>query len=370
MIRETFDGHGNRAHSPIAPLISVVVAFYNEEETVPAFFRELDRACAGIGCAVEYICVNDGSRDRTLRLLRERMGATPGMRVIDLARNFGKEAAITAGLAEARGNAAVVIDADLQDPPSLIPAMVAKWRAGFDVVYGVRTSRASDSALKRLTAGMFYAVFNRMTDVRLPPGAGDFRLMDRRAVDALLRLPERNRFMKGLFAWVGFRQTGVEFVRDPRIGGNTKWNYFKLANFALDGITSFSIAPLRLASLAGFAASLFGFAYAAWLVVRTTVLGVDVPGYASLMVMIMVLGGVQLLCLGLIGEYLGRLYVEAKGRPLYVVADIFENQPARPAPGNGVEHAAQTGQTVRKEAATDGVAPCASTEMQPQDRRF
>jgi polyisoprenyl-phosphate glycosyltransferase len=305
-------------------LLSIVVAFYNEERTIDALFRELDVVTAALSCRVEFVCVNDGSRDLTLRALREKQKQDPRIRIVNFARNFGKEAALTAGLAHARGDAVVVIDADLQDPPSLIPQFVDKWREGYDVVYGVRSTRASDTFLKRFTANAFYRLFNRVTDVKIPPGAGDFRLLDRRAVDALLELPERNRFMKGLFSWVGFRQTGVEFVRDARVAGKTSWNYLRLFNFAIDGITSFSIAPLRIASLVGVVSSILGFIYAAYLTMRTIIFGVDVPGYASIMVVTMFLGGMQLICLGLIGEYLGRLYIEAKGRPLYIIADIYE----------------------------------------------
>jgi glycosyltransferase involved in cell wall biosynthesis len=336
------------------PLISIVVAFYNEEDTIGAFFREMGRVVESLPCTVEYVCVNDGSRDRTLDLLRAQMTSTPNMRIVGLARNFGKEAAMVAGLVEAWGDAAVLIDADLQDPPALIADFVAKWREGYDVVYGVRTSRAVDSALKRWTARAYYALFDALTEIRIPQGAGDFRLLDRRVVDALLRLPERNRFTKGLFSWVGFRQTGVEFVREARVAGGTKWSYLRLLNFAVDGLTSFSIAPLRIASLAGVLVSLFGFCYAAFLVARTLAFGIDVPGYASLMVAVMVLGGVQLLCLGLIGEYLGRLYIEAKGRPLYVVADIFAN----------------AAECVRPADIGDGAAPASFlTEIQGWDRR-
>jgi glycosyltransferase involved in cell wall biosynthesis len=276
---------------------------------------------------VEYICVNDGSTDGTLESLRAKKNETLNLTIVDLARNFGKEAAMTAGLAHARGDAILVIDADLQDPPSLIPEFVVKWRQGFDVVYGVRASRASDTLLKRTTAAMFYNVFNRVANTKIPHGAGDFRLMDRRVVKALLSLPERNRFMKGLFSWVGFRQTGVEYVRETRIAGRSSFNYPRLFNFAIDGLTSFSILPLRLASLAGMLVSIVGFAYAIFLIVRTLVQGVDVPGYASIMVVTMFLGGVQLLCLGFIGEYLGRLYVESKGRPLYIIAGIESSAP-------------------------------------------
>ncbi|MGB8366578.1 MAG: glycosyltransferase family 2 protein [Rhizomicrobium sp.] len=305
-------------------LISIVVAFYNEEKTIASFFAEMDRVTAGLACTIEYVCVNDGSRDRTLELLQAQMADGRRMRIVNFARNFGKEAAMTAGFGQARGDAVVVIDADLQDPPALIADFVAKWREGYDVVYGVRASRQSDTLFKRSTARAFYNLFNSITSVPIPHDAGDFRLMDRRVVDALLTLPERNRFMKGLFAWVGFRQIGVEFVRDVRVAGQSSWNYLRLWNFAIDGLTSFSIVPLRMAGIAGGIISLIGFAYAAYLTIRTLAFGVDVPGYASIMVVMIFLGGVQLLCLGLIGEYLGRLYIEAKGRPLFIIADIFE----------------------------------------------
>jgi glycosyltransferase involved in cell wall biosynthesis len=306
------------------PLISIVVAFHNEEKTVAAFFAEMERVARTLQCRVEYICVNDGSCDATLDLLCGQLASNPRIRIIDLARNFGKEAAITAGLAHAKGDAAIIIDADLQDPPAIIPVFLSKWHENYDVVYGVRACRKVDTRLKRWTARGFYALFNIMTDVPIPQGAGDFRLMDRRVVDALLSLPERNRFMKGLFSWVGFRQTGVEYVRAPRVAGASAWSYLRLANFAIDGITSFSIAPLRIASLIGSAVSLLGFLYAIYLILKTSILGVDVPGYASVMVAIMCLGGIQLLCLGLIGEYLGRLYIEVKARPLYVISNIYE----------------------------------------------
>jgi glycosyltransferase involved in cell wall biosynthesis len=310
-------------------LLSIIVAFYNEERTIDALFQELNRVAAALPCRVEFVCVNDGSRDRTLDVLREKLKHDPRIRIVNFARNFGKEAALTAGLAHARGDAVVVIDADLQDPPSLIPQFLKKWQEGYNVVYGVRSTRASDTFFKRTTANAFYKLFNRVTDVKIPPGAGDFRLLDRKAVNALLELPERNRFMKGLFSWVGFRQTGVEFVREARVAGKTSWNYLRLFNFAIDGITSFSIAPLRIASLVGVTASILGFIYAAILTLRTIIFGVDVPGYASIMVVTMFLGGMQLICLGLIGEYLGRLYIEAKGRPLYIIADVYEADSAR-----------------------------------------
>ncbi len=306
------------------PLMSIVAAFFDEADTIDAFFRETEDIARLLECDIEYVCVNDGSRDRTFELLSRHFLRNPQIRIVNLARNFGKEAAISAGLAHAKGDAAIVMDADLQDPPALIAAFFEKWQHGFDVVYGIRVRRNVDSLLKRATAHAFYWLFNRLTETKIPNGASDFRLLDRRVVDSLLALPERNRFMKGLYAWVGFNQVGVEYVRGPRAGGKSGWSYVRLFNFAVDALTSFSSMPLRLASVAGFAISLLGFLYAAFVIAKTLLFGTDVPGYASLMVMIMFLGGVQLFCLGVLGEYVGRLYTEAKGRPLYIVADIVE----------------------------------------------
>jgi polyisoprenyl-phosphate glycosyltransferase len=306
-------------------VLSIVVAMFNEDAAIDAFFAQVDAVAARLPMAVEYVCVNDGSRDGTLAKLLDHQKRDPRIRIVDLARNFGKEAAMTAGLAHARGDAVVVIDADLQDPPDLIEQFVAKWHEGFEVVYGIRASRASDTFAKRVTAEAFYKLFNRITSVPIPPDVGDYRLMDRKVVDALLLLPERNRFMKGLFAWVGFKQTGVPFVRPPRKQGQTTWNYWKLINFALDGVTGFSTVPLRVSSFVGAFVSLLGFAYALFLIVRTLIYGIDVPGYASIMVTVLFLGGVQLLCLGMLGEYIGRLYTEAKGRPIYIVSRIYED---------------------------------------------
>jgi polyisoprenyl-phosphate glycosyltransferase len=306
------------------PLISIVAAFFDEADTVDAFFRETEAAARSLECDVEYVCVNDGSRDRTFELLSRHVLRNSQIRIVNLARNFGKEAAISAGLAYARGDAVIVMDADLQDPPALIAAFFEKWRQGFDVVYGIRVRRKVDSLLKRATAHAFYWLFDRLTETRIPNGASDFRLLDRRVVESLLALPERNRFMKGLYAWVGFNQVGIDYVRGARAGGKSGWSYVRLLNFAVDALTSFSSMPLRLASVAGFVISLLGFLYAAFVIAKTLLFGADVPGYASLMVMIMFLGGVQLFCLGVLGEYVGRLYTEAKGRPLYIVADIVE----------------------------------------------
>lgn len=311
-----------------AKLISIVVAMHNEEPAIDAFFREVNATLDTLAFDFEYICVNDGSTDRTLNKVLEFQARDPRICIIDLTRNFGKEAAMMAGMEHARGDAVILIDADLQDPPQHIREFVDYWTQGYEVVYGVRASRKADTATKRLTASSFYKIFNLMSEIPIPENAGDFRLLDRKAVNALLRLPERNRFTKGLYAWIGFRQIGIPFERLERVAGTTSWNYFKLFNFAIDALTSFSILPLRIASALGGAISVVGIAYAFYLVVRTLVFGIDVPGYASMMVAILFLGGIQLLGLGIVGEYVGRLYLEAKSRPIYLVAGVYEAPPS------------------------------------------
>lgn len=317
--------------------LSVVVPMYNEAAGLEHFFARLVPVLEQLGLPYEIICVNDGSTDDTLPRLLELRRRHPAIKVLDLSRNFGKDLALSAGLDYARGAAVVPIDADLQDPPELIPELVARWRQGYEVVYATRRSRQGEGWLKRVTANLFYRVIDRLADRPIPRDTGDFRLLDRRAAEALRRLPERTRFMKGLFAWVGFRQTGVLYDRAPRQAGRTTWNYWRLWNFALDGITSFSSLPLKVWSYVGLAVSLLAFLYAAFLIVRTLVYGIDVPGYASLMVVVLFLGGVQLITLGVLGEYLGRVYVEVKGRPLYLVRDAYGLEEERPA-RNGEEH--------------------------------
>jgi polyisoprenyl-phosphate glycosyltransferase len=301
------------------PTLSIVVPMYNEEDVIAGFFERLGGVLAGLGLSYEIICVNDGSRDRTRELLAEAHARDPHIKVLNLSRNFGKETALTAGLDHASGQAVIPIDADLQDPPELIADMVARWREGYDVVLAVRRTRATDTWTKRATARAFYSTINHMTRIRITANAGDFRLMDRRVVEALGRLREHNRFMKGLFAWVGFRQTEVLYDRPERTAGQSKFNYWRLWNFALDGITGFSTLPLRLAGYFGLLVAAAALVYGAWLVVRTLVQGTDVPGYASLMVAVLFLGGVQLVVLGVIGEYLGRTFEETKHRPIYIV---------------------------------------------------
>lgn len=309
------------SNTPPQVTISIVVPFHDEADNVAPLYERLVAVLGGIGESWELVCVNDGSRDATLAHLTALAGRDGRVRVIDLSRNFGKEAALTAGLDHAGGTVAIPLDADLQDPPEVIPELIAKWREGYDVVNARRASREGDGNLKRLTAHLFYRVINRLSDVPIPEDTGDFRLIARPALEALKRLPERRRFMKGLFAWVGFRTATITYRRAPRHAGNTTWNYWKLWNFAIEGITSFSSAPLRLASYLGFAVSVFAFIYAAVTIFRKLVYGNPVQGYPSLLVAVLFLGGVQLLALGMIGEYIGRLYEEAKQRPLYLVRE-------------------------------------------------
>lgn len=303
------------------PTLSLVVPVFDEAETIGLFLERTEAVLNGLGEPYEILFVDDGSRDGTPARLRAARERNPAVKVLALSRNFGKDVALTAGLDHAAGAAVISIDVDLQDPPELIPDMLAKWREGFDVVYARRASRANDSAAKRLSASWFYRVHNALSDIVIPPDTGDFRLLDRRVVQALRRLPEHNRFMKGLFTWVGFRQGEVLYSRELRSAGRSKWNYWRLWNFALDGITSFSTAPLRVWSYLGGAVALAGFVYALFLIFRTLVHGIDVPGYASLMVVVLFLGGLNLLTLGIIGEYLGRTYMEVKARPLYLVRE-------------------------------------------------
>jgi polyisoprenyl-phosphate glycosyltransferase len=303
--------------------LSIVVPLYCEESNIDYLFSRLETVVDQLGLAYEIVCVDDGSKDRTLEALINNHHRNPNIKVVALSRNFGKELALTAGIDYSIGKAVVPIDADLQDPPELITQLITKWREGYDVVYAKRRTREGETWFKRFTANAFYRTIGRMSRVPIPQDTGDFRLLDRRVVDALKRLPERNRFMKGLFAWVGYKQTFIEYDRAPRFSGNTKWNYWKLWNFAVDGITSFSMAPLKIWSYIGIILSLIAFLYASFLVIRTLILGIDVPGYASLMVATLFLGGVQLVSLGVIGEYLGRIYEEVKGRPLYLVRDFY-----------------------------------------------
>ena len=306
-------------------LISIVAPFYNEGEAVDHFYRRVvDVLSAVPGIRFELICVNDGSCDDTFERLRRLVDVDARVRVLDLSRNFGKEAALSAGLEAARGDAVVPIDADLQDPPELIPQMIERWRAGAEVVLARRSDRSSDTWPKRGTAALFYRLQGAIGEIRIPDNVGDFRLMDRRVVDALLELPERCRFMKGMFAWVGFRAETIDYVRPPRSAGESKFSGWRLWNFAMEGFTGFSTVPLRVWTYLGLAIALLAFAYGAFIVMRTLVQGIDVPGYASLLVFVLFLGGIQLIGIGVVGEYVGRIYLESKRRPLYIVRERVE----------------------------------------------
>lgn len=305
------------------PDLSIVVPIYNEGSVLNELFQRLEAEIEKLGIDAEIICVDDGSTNDVLdRLLvsRERNRA---LKIISLSRNFGKDIALSAGLEHSRGRAVIPIDADLQDPPELIGEMIERWRQGFDVVYATRRRRAGEGWIKRSTAMLFYRIFDRIAESPIPADTGDFRLLDRRVVDVLVKLPERTRFMKGLFSWVGFRQTAIHYDRLPRHGGKSGFNYWRLWNFALDGITAFSSLPLRIWSYLGLVISLGAFAYAIFLAALRLTRGIDVPGYTSLMVVVLFLGGVQLITLGVVGEYLTRVYNEVKGRPLYIVRERF-----------------------------------------------
>ena len=303
--------------------ISVIVPCYNEEQGLDLLFERLLGVLNSLNLSYEVVCVDDGSKDRTLERLIDYHHRYAAIKVISLSRNFGKDIALTAGLENAQGQAIIPIDADLQDPPELIAQLIEKWREGYDVVYGKRRSRQGESWVKRMTANAFYRIISRISSVPIPRDTGDFRLLDRRVVDALKKMPERTRFMKGLFAWVGFKQTYIIYDRPNRVQGTTKWNYWKLWNFALDGITSFSLIPLKVWSYLGVVLSMLAFIYGSFLIIRTLILGIDVPGYASLMVTILFIGGVQLITLGILGEYLGRIYEETKQRPLYLIRERY-----------------------------------------------
>jgi polyisoprenyl-phosphate glycosyltransferase len=316
--------------------LSVVVPMRDEAPNVERFFAAAIPVLERLGLAYEVICVNDGSVDDTLERLLKVRAQNSAVKIINLSRNFGKDVALSAGIEHAAGQAVVAIDADLQDPPELIESMVAKWREGYDVVVATRQTRAGESRLKLLTASLFYRVLERVSDVPIQRDSGDFRLLSRRVVDALSRLPERTRFMKGLFAWVGFKQATLLYQRDPRHAGATKWSYWRLWNFAIDGITSLSSLPLKVWSYLGLLISLFAFFYAAFLAILKLAKGIHVPGYTSLMIVVLFFGGVQLITLGIIGEYLARVYNEVKRRPLYLISDSYGFD-GHPPPGPRVD---------------------------------
>lgn len=312
---------GSARAAPL-PLLSVIVPVFNEAPVIQAFYDRTTRALSAIpGVDYELIFVNDGSQDDSHERLAALARSDPRMRVIGLSRNFGHQVAITAGLDHAHGDCVAVIDADLQDPPEVIGQMVEQWRAGYDVVYGVRGDRAGEGPLKLLTASLFYRLLNTITKINIPVDVGDFRLISRRAADQLRQLREKDRFVRGLVSWIGFRQVGVSYRREKRYAGQTKYPYRKMIRFALDGVTSFSTMPLKIATWMGYASSGLAFLYLVS-VFAQRLLGHTVQGWATIMVALLFLGGVQLICLGIIGEYVGRIFNESKGRPLYVIDRI------------------------------------------------
>ena len=317
----TTDKAGVDSNHLLQERLSVVVPAFNEAAVLPHFHARLSAVLQDLPLQAEIVYVNDGSIDSTLDIMRNIAVNDGRVAIVNLSRNFGKEIALTAGLDHARGDAVVVIDADLQDPPELIVELVRRWREGYDVVYAKRTSRDGESRLKKLTAFAFYRLIQRISRVHIPQDTGDFRLLSRRAVAALGKLREQHRFMKGLFAWIGYPQVAVPYRREPRYAGKTKWNYWRLWNFALEGITSFTSAPLKIATYLGLVTALAAFAYAALIVYKTLVFGEPVHGYPSLMVVVLFLGGVQLITIGILGEYIGRMFDENKNRPLYLVQE-------------------------------------------------
>lgn len=311
-------------------MLSVVVPFFNEEEVLPAFHERLTAVLDAIQERTEIVYINDGSTDNSQEILVNFPPTSSPIRYICFSRNFGKEAAMTAGLRNANGQAVILLDADLQDPPELIPQMLTEWNKGYDVVNMQRAVRHGESTFKRFSAASFYKVINALSDLHIPENVGDFRLLSRVVVEHINKLPEKNRYMKGLFSWPGFTQSTLTFDRDPRFSGKTKWNYFKLMGLAMNGISSFSIRPLRIATILGTLIASAAFVYGFWIVIKTLALGDPVQGYPSLMVVQLGLGGVQLLCIGLLGEYIGRIFIESKDRPAYIIDQIFDKPAIQP----------------------------------------
>lgn len=313
--------------------LSVVVPMLNEESALGGFFATVTPILEGITANYEIVCIDDGSQDRTYEILGEMRDSDPRIKVIRLSRNFGKEAALTAGLTYAVGEAVVPMDADLQDPPEIVPDMVDRWRAGADVVVAKRIERTGDTLLKKKSAGMFYRYLNRISAIEIPENVGDFRLMDRRVVDAVGQFTERNRFMKGIFASLGFSTDVVEFDRPGRADGTPKQDFRRLFALAVDGFVSFSAVPLKIWSYLGLIIAALSMVYGIYIVIDTLIFGIDVPGYASLLAVILFMNGLILISLGVIGEYLARMFTEVKSRPIYIVRESqgFEQDPVRSA---------------------------------------
>jgi glycosyltransferase involved in cell wall biosynthesis len=307
----------------VKPFISIVAPCYNEEDVIDIFLEKIFSVLEQLGKSYEIVFVNDGSHDNTLEILKAKAKEYDSVRAISLSRNFGKEAALSAGLDMAHGEVVVPIDVDLQDPPELILEFVKKYEEGYDVVVGRRADRTTDSAAKRVSAETFYKLHNKISDIEIPHNVGDYRLMSRRVVEELKKLPETQRFMKGIFAWLGFKTAVVEYKRGERAVGETSFNGWKLWNFALDGITSFSTAPLRIWLYIGMVLSFISFIFGSWIIIKTLIFGVDSPGYASMITIMLFLGGIQLMGIGILGEYIGRIYLESKNRPVYIIEDEY-----------------------------------------------
>lgn len=317
-------------HRSARPFVSAVIPCYNEEESLPVLYERLTKVLSASTDRYEIVFANDGSRDRTLEIIREISARDARVRGVSLSRNFGHQACLTAGLDHARGEVVLMMDADLQDPPELLPKMIEKWRRGVDVVFAVRKKRKGESWFKLVTAAGFYRLLRNMTNVDIPVDTGDFRLIDRKALDAVLALRESNRFLRGMFSWIGFRQEPVYYVRQARFAGETKYPLKKMLRFAFDGITSFSSVPLRFATWLGLAVAAVAFIYSLF-VLRSALLGGAVPGWASTTLSVLFLGGVQLVTIGMLGEYIGRIFDEVKRRPLYMVKEVVEHPAAAPS---------------------------------------
>ncbi len=308
-------------------LVTILIPAYNEEAVLPLLYDRLLKLMDGLTqYNFELLFVNDGSKDRTLELIQEMRKHDPRVCYVNLSRNYGKETAMIAGFDYVNGDCMINIDADLQDPPELIPEMLKYWEEGYDDVYAKRKSRKGESFLKKFTSWGYYRVLQSMTNIEIQKDTGDFRLLDRRCVEAIKQMRESQRYTKGLYSWIGYKKKEILYDRDPRAAGKTKWNYRKLANLSIDGITSFTTAPLRWAALIGILVSLLGFIYMMVIIIKTLIYGIDVPGYASMMVAILFLGGLQLIFLGVIGEYLGRAFYETKHRPLYFIDRYNEHK--------------------------------------------
>jgi len=303
------------------PDLSIILPFHNESAGIRGLFHQLHPVLGQLDLDYEIICVDDGSTDNTFDALVHARQFDHRLKIVRLARNFGKETALTCGLQLAKGDAAITMDSDLQHPPEVIPDLIKKWREGFEMIYATRIDRRTESRTRRMFSHAFYAVFRKIADIQMPDGAGDFCLLDRKVINAINSLPERNRFMKGLTAWVGFKQGTVPFEVAPRVSGATSWNFFRLMRFAFDGLSAFSTLPLRIWTWCGVLVSLAAMAYGLYLILDTILFGNNVPGYASIMVGILFLGGLQLLSLGVMGEYMARIFTEVKARPLYFVTE-------------------------------------------------